>query len=89
MGLSTHSLFSCIMLQKGTYSNALHIYMKNYSVTFAGLAVIILGMLGVTDIALENEITTVIDYVIQIIGIAVAWYGRYKAGGVNVLGFRK
>ena len=31
----------------------------------------------------------IVNYVIPLIGGAIAWYGRMRAGGVSVAGFKK
>lgn len=58
------------------------------SKTIAGLVIIILGLVGVTELVTEAEVATTIDAVIQVVGLVVAWYGRYKAGGINLVGKR-
>ncbi len=60
-----------------------------YSTTFAGLLVIIAGWLDIADIITSDNAAIIIDNVLQLIGIIVAIYGRFKAGGVNLLGFKK
>ena len=61
-----------------------------YSKTFAFLFVAFLGWAGVTGIVSEGEVTTVIDSMIQIVGIIGAAWGRWKATEpVNILGFKK
>ena len=37
----------------------------------------------------ENEAAIVILNVMQVAGVLFAWYGRYKAGGINIFGWRK
>ena len=59
-----------------------------YSKTYVGIAVIVLGWLGVSDLISESEISTIVDHVLQLGGIVYAIYGRFKAGGVSVLGFK-
>lgn len=61
----------------------------SYSTTFAFLIFSLLGWLGVSHIISQGDIATIIDNVIQVVGIVGAAYGRYKAGGVTALGFRK
>ena len=61
----------------------------NYSLTFASLIVAVLGWLGVSHIATQSEVATVIDNLLQIGGMLFAFYGRYKAGGVSKLGFKQ
>ena len=60
-----------------------------FSKTYVGVIVIILGLLGWSSLVTESEISTAVDYITQIVGIALAIYGRYKAGGVSVLGVKK
>jgi len=59
------------------------------SKTIAGLIIVILGLVGVTELVTEAEVATTIDAIIQVVGIAVAWYARYQAGGINLAGKRK
>lgn len=62
----------------------------NYSTTqggnllvVAGVISMILSKFGVTFLPEE------IAMIIASIGVCVAWYGRWKRGDVNFLGFRK
>ena len=61
----------------------------NYSLTFASLIVAVLGWLGVSHIATQSEVATVIGNLLQIGGMLVAFYGRYRAGGVTKLGVKE
>lgn len=63
--------------------------MQNYSQTYAGIIVIVLGWLGLAHWVSNTEVATVVDNIIQLIGVVTAIIGRYKAGGVNVLGVKK
>lgn len=49
------------------------------SKTIIALIVLVAGMLGVGDVFLEGEVTTVVDGVVQIIGVVGVWYGRVMA----------
>jgi hypothetical protein len=60
-----------------------------YSVTIASLIVIVLGWLGVGDLVTQDELSNGINLVIQLVGIIGVWYGRYRQGDINPLGFRK
>ncbi len=64
-------------------------YIFMYSKTFAFLLVSLLGWLGVSHVATEGEVALVIDNVIQVVGLVGAFWARYKAGNVTVLGFKK
>ncbi len=60
----------------------------NFSVTLAGILVAvgvpILVKLGFSDTC-SGEI---VNYVIPLVGAGIAWFGRYRAGGVSRLGFK-
>lgn len=60
-----------------------------YSKTYAGIIIVILGWLGVAHWVTDTEVGLVVDNVIQLIGVITAIVGRYKAGGVNVAGFKQ
>lgn len=60
-----------------------------YSKTYAGIIIVILGWLGVAHWVSDTEVGVIVDNVIQLIGVITAIVGRYKAGGVNVAGFKK
>jgi len=60
-----------------------------YSKTFAFLIVALLGWLNVSYLATEDEVSLVIDNVLQVVGLVGAFWARYKQGDVTVLGFRK
>ena len=47
--------------------------------TYIGLAIIVLGWLGISHLVTETELAMVADSVIQLVGIGIAIYGRYKA----------
>lgn len=51
--------------------------------TYTGLVVILIGLasraLGLSETILDAEIAIVADYLVQLAGLAFAWYGRYKA----------
>lgn len=61
---------------------------KTMSKTYTGLIIVLLGWLGLADYVVESEISTLVDGIIQGVGIVLSFYGRYKAGGVNVLGIK-
>ena len=63
--------------------------MTQYSKTYTGIVIIILGWIGVSHLVTSDDVANIIDNVAQLVGIVVAIYGRYKAGGVNILGVKK
>lgn len=60
----------------------------NYSVTLAGVLVAVVvpmfAKLGFSE-SCSGEL---VNYVIPLIGGAIAWYGRVRSGGVSVTGFK-
>lgn len=59
----------------------------NLSKTIVSLVVLVAGMLGVADIFPSEEVATVVNAVLQIIGVVGVWYGRLKASGrIDYLG---
>ena len=56
--------------------------------TISGLLVSLLGLLGVSQIISDTEIAQFLDLAIQLGGLLWAWYARYKAGGVTIVGTR-
>ena len=61
------------------------------SLTYSGLYISLLGFLAQAfKLPISNEeITQIVTGALQVIGIIVAAFGRYRAGGVTVGGFRK
>jgi hypothetical protein len=59
--------------------------MSNVSLTFQGLLVIALSMI-LENTELANQLATDI---LTVVGLAVSWYGRYRLGGVDIVGLRK
>lgn len=53
--------------------------MLNGYKTYTGLVIVILGWLGIGSLFTEGEITNLVDSAIQLFGVIMAWYGRYKA----------
>jgi len=47
--------------------------------TYIGLAITLLGVLGLGGIISSDELTEIVDGVLQIAGIAIAVYGRIVA----------
>lgn len=47
--------------------------------TYIGIIVVIIGWLGFGDLVTEDNVGLIVDNVIQLIGIIVTIYGRYKA----------
>lgn len=62
--------------------------MQNYSTTYAGIIVIVLVWLGLASLVSSTEVSTIVDNILQLVGIIVAIVGRYKAGGVSMLGVK-
>jgi uncharacterized membrane protein len=65
--------------------------MSKFSLTYgAFIAYVLISVLKQADITLnESEIVTTIEVIAQIVtGIGVFW-GRYRAGGISIGGFRK
>jgi hypothetical protein len=57
-----------------------------YSKTYVGVILMLLGWLGLSGFVTDVEVSSIVDNVLQVVGIAVTTYGRYKAGGVNLFG---
>lgn len=59
----------------------------SYSVTYIGLIVTALSLVfkDISPEALNTTVTTIVT----IIGLIVAWYGRYRQGDITILGFKK
>jgi uncharacterized membrane protein YGL010W len=47
--------------------------------TFIGIAVFVIGWMGVSHYVTSGEVTTIVDNLFQLIGTALAIYGRIKA----------
>lgn len=65
--------------------------MSKFSLTYGSfIAFILIGLLKKADISLnESDLMITIETITQIVtGIGVFW-GRYRAGGVSPMGFRK
>jgi len=64
---------------------------KNMSTTYIGNIIAILSLIlpkfGIT--IGSDELTTTASTIGGIIGGFIVFYGRYKAGGVSLLGFRE
>ena len=65
--------------------------MSNFSLTYGSfIAFILMGFLKKADLPInESDITTTIETVVQIITAIGVFWGRYRAGGVSPMGFRK
>ena len=66
-------------------------YKMKFSLTQAGIYVSVIGFLVQMfklNIASE-EITQLVTSVITLVGLGVAWYGRYRKGDITVLGIKK
>ena len=63
----------------------------NFSVTYIGIIVMILGklaeMLGL-DIGTE-QLNTVVVVAVEFTGALIAFYGRWRKGGITPLGVKK
>lgn len=53
--------------------------LKGYR-TYLGLAIIVLGWLGLGDLVSETELSTGINSAIELFGIIMAIYGRVRVG---------
>ena len=65
--------------------------MKNQSLTVGGLAILALIFLG-ESVGIEigsEEINTTLTTLGKACGIAVAWYGRFRQGDINIFGRKK
>lgn len=63
----------------------------NFSLAQAGVYVTILSFIFQVfkiNIATE-EVTSFVEAALTIVGLAMAWYGRYRKGDLTKLGFRK
>lgn len=61
-----------------------------YSKTFIGVAIIVLGWLGLADFVSEGELASIVDAVIVVVGLVTTIYGRVKASGkVSWLGVKE
>lgn len=62
-----------------------------YSLTYTGLIVILLSVIadkwGMK--ASESDIEAAVLTLAPFVGILISLYGRFRAGGINVLGLRK
>jgi len=47
--------------------------------TYIGITISLLGLLGLGSLVTGGELESALDAVMQIVGLAVAVYGRYKA----------
>ena len=59
------------------------------SVTITSLIVLVVGLLGVGDVFPKSEVATVVNAVVQIVGVVGVWYGRYRQGDINLFGQKK
>ena len=62
-----------------------------FSLTQAGVYVSLLGFLAKAfglNIGTE-ELTSLVEAVLTIVGLGMAWYGRYRKGDLTVLGSKK
>lgn len=65
--------------------------MKNFSLTYKGIIVMIIGhvftIAGVPFV--EGNVQTTIATLVSLYGAFVTLIGRYRAGGITTFGFRK
>jgi hypothetical protein len=54
------------------------------SLTIQGLLVVLLSIVLPVE-----EVNAFVDAVMVIVGLLMAWYGRYRIGGITILGTRK
>ena len=59
------------------------------SKTYIGIIVVIAGWLGIGDILTNDVASSLINNILELVGIVMAIYGRYKAGGINFFGIKK
>jgi len=60
-----------------------------FSQTIIGLIILIAGLLGVGDILPEEEVASVVNGIIETVGVIWTWYGRFRQGDINAVGFKK
>jgi hypothetical protein len=53
--------------------------MFNGKKTFIGLIIAILGLLGLGDVFLAEEVSSFVNNLLELFGIVMAWYGRLVA----------
>ena len=64
--------------------------MKNFSLTYSGIIVMIVGPLLSQQLGLSDVCgTEVANLVPTLLGAVVAFVGRYRAGGITMAGTRK
>lgn len=67
--------------------------MSKYSSTMAGILIsvggVLLGSFGLSDNCSSEIMSKLAPVLAGLPGAIIAWYGRIKAGGVTVGGFRK
>ena len=58
--------------------------MKNFSVTITGLLAVILGLV------IENQqvVSELATDLVTVVGILVAWYGRWRQGDISLVGLK-
>lgn len=63
--------------------------MKNFSLTQGGILVAVIGTI-LTQWGFSKECTNeMMTNIPLLIGGVMAWYGRYRSGGVSLLGFKR
>ena len=67
--------------------------MNKYSMTIGGIVVMLLGTVFVDSFGISESCSTeltskVAEYAPLVIGGGIAWIGRLRHGGVNLLGFK-
>lgn len=61
------------------------------SLTITGVFITLIVFLGqqVGVDVVRTDIQTTIETIAQIVGIGIAWYGRYRHGDISILGQKK
>lgn len=63
--------------------------MDKYSVTTGGILVMVVGSILVQVGFSESCTNELINVVPEVVGGAIAWFGRYRHGDITPLGFKK
>lgn len=52
--------------------------MNNYK-TYSGIVIALIGVFGLADVFPQIEVEKFVEFAVAIIGLGVAWYGRWHA----------
>jgi len=63
-------------------------YSKTFIANIVTVLVFVLPLFGF-EIIDQNTITDLVTKFMGVVSIAYVFYGRYKNGGINILGFKK